>query len=758
MLNIGGFAVGFAVCMILALYTLNEYTIDKGFPDHRHIFRVIDAKKNTSSIDYDMAAQLKEQYPEIKSAFPQNYIRIGANHPVFLKKQSGEDYIMISEMISTTNDFFKTFSVKIIAGNTDRPFADLNSVVLSRSTAKKLFGRTDVVGEQLNVGSLFDLSVSAVAEDLPANASFGANIFYNSQNENLRFSQYCSNGQCYNPFDVYVQVDDQASIQQLETRINATVPINKSGTDSIMLQPLADIYLHTGMEGSSNKTGSKAMIRIFLSIALLIMLLSVINYVNFSLSKQLTTLKEIGIKITNGAGVKHLCAYYLTEVALSVSIAFALALGIAWLSLPYAGKLLDCPLDFGLLFSPALLGIFLFILIVVILISSFAPVYIVSRFDVQRLFGKKESVMGKQVGKKVLTVFQLTTAIALLISFVFIQKQLHYVKTTDMGFNKEHLLRLDFKDDFKGQEALKQQIDHCSFVQSRSFSFGGPGTIRIRMGNGEDGADFNLDCIYVDEQFLKTFDITLLEGRAFLPSDEGVACYINETAYKKYGWSDLENRKFNNGREGGYNVIGVVRDFNVASMHSEITPVCLLFLNQYSSLNMKLMPGNLPEQIERLRSIWKEVSPDAPMIFTFYDEVFDTFYHKEERQGKAITIFSLIALIITCLGLTGQIFQACHARIKEIGIRKVNGANVSEVMTLLNSDFVKMVLIAYLIATPVAYYAMNKWLEDFAYKTALSWWVFVLAGILALAVASVTVSWQSWKAATSNPVEALKNE
>jgi putative ABC transport system permease protein len=405
-----------------------------------------------------------------------------------------------------------------------------------------------------------------------------------------------------------------------------------------------------------------------------------------------------------------------------------------------------------------LLSVFSFTLFSVILISSFAPVYIVSRFDVQRLFGKKATVMGKQLGKRGLTIFQLTTAIVLLIGFVVIQKQLNYVKTTDMGFNKECLLRLDIGDNFKEKETLKQQIDHTPFVKSASFSHGGPGAIRMGMGSNKEGENFNVDCISVDEEFLKTFDIQLLEGRTFLASDKEASCYVNETAYKKYGWSNLENRKFNNGREGGYNVVGVVRDFNVASLHSVMTPVCLLFSNEYSALNIRLMPGNLREQVEKLRSIWKEVSPDAPMMFTFYDDVFNAYYLKEERQGKAITVFSLIALLITALGLMGQIFQTCTAKTKEIGIRKVNGAKVSEILTMLNRDFIKWVVIAFVIATPIAYYTMNKWLENFAYKTELSWWIFVLAGLLALGIALLTVSWQSWRAATRNPVEALRYE
>lgn len=757
-LNIGGFSVGFAVCMVLALFAYKEYNVDKEFPAHSNIYRVIDVKKNSSNIDFDVAKELKGRYPEIKSAVPLNYVNFSGNQ-VYLKKMTGEDYILTQEMISTTNDFFKAFSVKIIAGNPDRPFADLNSVVLSHSIALKLFGRSDVLGEQVNLGNIFEVTVSAVSEDLPTNSSFNADVFFNGDNEKFRFSRSCNNGVCCNPVDIYVLLNDQTNVVQLENLINADIPVNKSRLESVRFQPLTDIYLTTGIEGSNNKAGSLGMIRIFLSIAVLIMLLSVINYVNFSLSKQLATLKEIGIKITNGAGTKHLRAYYFYDVSISVIISYILALGITWLLIPFAGQLLGNTLEFAWLFSTVLIAVFLLILSMAILISSFAPVYIISRFDVQRLFGKKDMVMGKQVGKKILTVFQLTTAIALLTGLMMIQKQLHFVKSADMGFDKERLVRIDFGKKFKGQVALKQQINQLPFVQNCSFSNGAPGSIFTKMTSDlHEKENFDLDCINVDEQFLKTFGIHLIKGREFLATDQELSCYINETAFKRFGWENLENRRFNNGREGGYKIVGVVNDFNVASLHNEMTPVGLIYSNQYTSLSVKLSIGDLNEQMNGLKKIWNEVAPDTPMMYAFYDDFFDSFYRKEGQQGEAIATFSIITFIITCLGLMGQIFQTCNSRIKEIGIRKVNGARISEILTMLNRDFVKWVAIAFVIATPIAYYAMHKWLENFAYKTELNWWIFALSGVLALGIALLTVSWQSWRAATRNPVEALRYE
>ncbi len=757
-LNIGGFAVGFAVCMVLALYTYKEYSVDKGFENHSSLYRLIDAERNSSRIDYDLAQNLKEQYPDITLAVPFNYVSF-ADEKVFLKRLKGDDFIQSKAIISTTNDFFKAFSVPIIAGNSESPFADLNSVVITESIAQKLFGRTDVIGEVVDFASIFKIPVGAVCADLPENSSFNADIFYNGENENVRFSKSCTNNVCYNPMDIFILLNENVNANQFTSLLNQNFPVNKMSTENIRLQPLTNIYLETGIEGNRNKAGSMGMIRIFLSIAILIMLLSVINYVNLSISKQLSTLNDIAIKVTNGAGAKQLRAYYLVDVSVFVCIAFLLAIGIAALSIPFASQLLGTTLKIDWLASPVLLGIFAAILLSVILISSFAPVYIVSRFDVQRLFGKKQPSLGKQFGKKALTIFQISAAMMLLIGLIVIQKQIYFVKVKDLGFNKEQLVRIDFNRNASTIDAMKQQIDQLAFVQNSSLTHGAPGSIYNKMSsNTKDKNNFDVDCIYVDEYFLETFDIQLQQGRTFQSSDLDNACYINETAYKKYRWDNLENRKFNTGKEGGYNVVGVLNDFNVASLHSEMSPVCIIYKPKYTCISIKLAQGNLSGQMQQLESIWGDFFPEEPIRYTFYDSYFDHFYKKEEREGKAIALFSIIAFMITCLGLVGQIFQTTNARIKEIGIRKVNGAKISEVMTMLNSDFIKWVAIAFIIATPIAYFAMHKWLENFAYKTSLSWWIFALAGLLTLGVALLTVSWQSWKAATINPVEALRYE
>ncbi|MDD4033777.1 MAG: hypothetical protein PHS48_11085, partial [Bacteroidales bacterium] len=272
---------------------------------------------------------------------------------------------------------------------------------------------------------------------------------------------------------------------------------------------------------------------------------------------------------------------------------------------------------------------------------------------------------------------------------------------------------------------------------------------------------FTFDCIYIDVNYLRTMGIGLIDGRDPMESERGRVCLINEEAYKQYEWKNLEGKKFNNGREGGYSVVGVTKNFHVKSLHQKVGPTALIYETQeesYNVLSVRLSPGKTGLQIDQIRKIWNKIIPDETMNFTFYDDQFQAMYEKESKLAKSITFFSIIAIILTCMGILSQIYLISVSRVKEIGIRKVNGAKVFEILTMLNKNLVKWVAVAFVIATPIAWYAMNKWLESFAYKTELSWWIFALAGVLALGIALLTVSWQSWRAATRNPVEALRYE
>jgi len=307
---------------------------------------------------------------------------------------------------------------------------------------------------------------------------------------------------------------------------------------------------------------------------------------------------------------------------------------------------------------------------------------------------------------------------------------------------------------------LLTELRKSPYIRNMAISSGVPGQINMSMGSNMENTDKNMSvpCLIVDTAFIKTFGLEIIKGRDLQPGDEGKVCYFNESAYKHFEFDNLENRRFNN--YGGFDIIGIVKDFHYSSMRETIGPLCIIVTSNFgpNAINVRLEGTNVALGMNFIRETWQELLPGYPLKYQFYDQWFDSMYRSEEKFAKTIGFFAILAIVISCIGILGLAIFSSERRIKEIGIRKVNGAKVSEILTMLNKDFVKWVVIAFVIATPIAYYAMNKWLENFAYKTELSWWIFALAGLLALGIALLTVSFQSWRAATKNPVESLRYE
>src|SRR3989339_519413 len=750
-LIIGGFAIGFTASMLIGLFYSAEKNVDRHFVGYKNIYRLYDAKGGKSGLDYKLNPVLAENYPNIKKTCPLGF----SYYPTTVKDTETKDYTRIEYFISTNNSFFDVFSVKIMSSLESRPFSQQNSAVITESVAKKLFGDKNPLGRTIN-DEFISATVTAVMEDLPKNSSFRAELLLNSENKDFQMAQECNNGVCIYPVEHVLLLKNGVQPDDLAKNLNASIGKFNTTTDSLALQNLSDIYLSVmdfGWSDDHFKRNAK-MLFIFLAIGILIIILSSINYLNYSVSMQYAKMKEIGINKTNGAERIHLITDSLIEVSLGIFIVLVALL------LPSTGILFGKEIYLTDINFYHLLPVVAAVVAGIVLLNSLAPIYILSRFNITDFLAGGRKRTGKQLGKQAMLTFQLTVSIVLIAVVMLIFKQLQFVKHHDLGFNKEHLVRMELPYKFQNQKALKNEVAKLPFVTSSALSNGYPGHINMSMGSGVDGDEFTVECIFVSDDFLKTFGINLIKGRGFLQGNKDHACLMNEAAVKRFGWESVEGKKYKNGREGGYDVVGVVNNFNVQSLHSEMTPVALLYEpdREFNTLSLRLMPGNISQQIAELQKVWKSLLPEDPMEFAFYDTQFQSMYEKEDKLAKSITFFSIIALVLTCMGILGQIFMISLNRTKEIGVRKVNGASISEIMAMLNKDFVKWVAVAFIVATPVAYYTMNKWLTTFAYKTELSWWIFALAGLLALGIALLTVSWQSWKAATRNPVEALRYE
>ena len=757
-LIIGGFAIGFAAVILIGLFYHNETSVNKDFANHKQIYRIYDVKMNRCNLNWNIFPVLINDYSGIENVCPLDY-SAGMKFPV--KNDLAQTSTEIEYLLTSTNNFFSIFSVEIEESFGTEPFSDKESVVISREVARALYGTQNPLGQPINVGNYFQGTVTGIFKKLPANSSFQAEVILNSENEKFRMSHTISNGKRYDPTNLFVELKKGINPVTFANELNQSATLRALDVDSLALQKLDDIYLSKLTVKSRHAKGNPALLKIFLAIAALILLLSSINYLNYSISMQYAKLREIGINKTNGASLKHLINYTFTEVSLGILISLFISVIITLLALPYTEALFGKVISVNLGDWLAVIPNFGVAVLFTILLNSLAPITILSKFKITEfLSGFKGKRNRKQFGKHVLLSFQLTASIALIAVTIIIFKQLGFVKHSDLGFNREMLVRIDVPYKFENTLTLQQEIAKLSFVNQSSLSYGCPGMINMKNGSNTGEKSFDLNCIAVDNNFVKTIGIDLIKGRNFLEGENDKACLINEEAFKQFGWDTYEGKTFNYGTEGGYNVVGIFKDFKFESYHQTVEPMALLsFEAKYGNiLSARLSPGNIGLQIDQIKQIWKTLSPYEPFSFMFYDDFFQSLYQKEEKLAGSITLFSIIAIILTCMGILGQIFLISLNRTKEIGVRKVNGAKVSEILMLLNKDFFIWVVVAFGFATPIAYYAMNKWLANFAYKTSLSWWIFVLAGLLALGIALLTVSWQSWKAATRNPVETLRYE
>jgi len=755
-LIIGGFSIGFTACILIGLFYNSEHQVNKGFNNYKNIYRLYDVKQNKCNLDYELFPVLTQNYPEVEIGCPIEYM---AGYEFTIKDKETNVSARIDKLIVTNNNFFKIFSVEIIASLGSTPFMVAESVVITESVAKKLYGDKSPLGKIIKE-DFFEGTISAVIKDLPANSSFQAELILNSDNKKFQMSQACDKGICVYPTSHFIALNSDVDVSLFAEKLNKTIHHYNTNVDSLALQNIQDIYLSDLSFKDAHFKGNSRMLIIFLAIAILIILLSSINYLNYTISMQYAKFKEIGILKANGASWSQLMVSSCIEITLGILISLCISVVLTWILLPYSEALFGESINLSNLNLWSLLPVFSSIILMIILVNSLAPVYVLSSFKITDFLSGSRKRNGKQFGKQFMLIFQLITSIVLVAIVLVIFKQLLFVKKFDLGFEKEHLVRVEIPYLHKNPNLIREEAGKLPFVSGSTLSDGYPGMIKLTMGSNIEDNDFWIHCMYISDNYLQTMGIDLLEGRDFHLGDENKVCLLNKEAIKKFGWDSIEGKKYNSGNPEGYDVVGVINDFNVKSLHTEILPVALFYTpdRNFSTLSLRLTPGNVENQLHKLKNLWKDLVPNEPLNFTFYDDQFQAMYMKEEKLAKSITFFSLIAIVLTCMGLLGQIFMTSLMRTKEIGVRKVNGATIGEILYMLNKDIIKWVLIAFVIACPIAYYAMEKWLENFAYKTDLSWWVFALAGLITLGITLLTVSWQSWRAATRNPVESLRDE
>lgn len=784
-INIVGLGIGMACCVLIFMFVQDELSYDQFNEKGDRIYRIIHGssqegvKPDFSTFwvwgNAPVGPALELDFPEVEKV-----VRFSGRGDILFTV--GDQTQQEDGIVFMDSTLFDVFSYELLEGDPKQALVAPYSVVLTESTARKYFGDQEALGKTLKGSEVAgradagDYTVTGVMRDFPSNSHLKFNTllslstYYQSRPGVFDAWGYVDT---YTYFLVNEQFDQEAFEAKLPDFIASRAGEDNGPDYMVAVEPLKDVYLRSDVQRQPGDTASLSNIYVFSVIGIFILVVGIINFMNLSTARSLERAKEVGIRKSIGADKGSLVAQFLGESLIIVLIAAIVSVILVSISLPMMNALTGKVLSVGKIINWQTIPFFLGIVFIVGLLAGSYPALVLSSFrPVTILKGiNKSDAKGTNL-RKGLVVFQFSLSIALIAGTIIVYSQMSHLLDKDMGFDKEQMLIVDYNYD--GQvnnvsSALENELENNPNVTSVAFSRSVPGShfpnagTRIEAPDGEmkygDQAIFQVGLDFIDH-----FDLELVAGRSYsrdYPSDSTAALVVNEAAARQYGYAnpaDIVGKKFDQwGRAG--EVIGVVKDFNYISLHNTVEPLTLPF-EAYASryMSLKLKTENLPATLAEIESVWKELAPHRPFIYSFLDADFNKQYESDFRFRQIFTTFSVLAILIACLGLLGLATYTAEQRTKEIGIRKVLGANIGSIVGLLSRDFIKLVLIAIVLATPVAWYGMNKWLEGFAYQVPVHWWVFLIAGVLAVIVALVTISFQAVKAAMMNPVKSLKSE
>lgn len=776
-INITGLAVGMTACFLIFLYVNFELSYDSFHKKGDRIYRLVcGAKTPTETMDYGvaswaMAPNIQQEFPEVAS-----FVRVSFTS---LLVRKDELKFQEDKVLRADSSFFQVFDFNLLSGDArtalKRPF----SIVLSESAAKKYFGNEDPLGQTLTLprnDTVAFATITGVMQDMPENSQIKTDIL-------ISLSTYT---QVLSPeFDEQWMVFDATSYLLLKpgaeaAKLEAKFPgflDNKIGGEmkdsqqylTLFLEPLEEVYLHSTRQGAV-ETGNIQHVVTFSIIAGFILLIACFNFVNLTTARAAERAKEVGVRKVVGAVKKHLTLQFIGESVLLCLMAFVVAIIFSALLIPVFNHLAGKTITPGIFASGSPVLILLLAAIGIGLLAGSYPAWVLSSFrPVTVLKGRFTTGAKGILLRKGLVVTQFAISLALIAATIIVYRQLGYMRSQDLGFQKDQMMVIDTHWDRAG-EALKRSIEGLAGVNAVAFSSAVPGGVNpLAYSEIENNQGYmqaaSVDLYFVDFDFIDEYQMKMAAGRPFsnqFSADSSEAMIVNETAVKKFGYSSPDQiigKDFKQwGREG--KIIGVVKDFHFTSLRQDIRPLTMRIdgPDNWNLLSVNVRASDLPSTIAFIEKAWNRIVPNRPFSYSFLDESFGRQYRSEERFGNLFSYFAVLAILISCLGLLGLASYSILQRTKEIGIRKVMGASVINVVTLLSKDFVLLVGIAVLIATPVAWYGMNTWLEKFAYRINVEWWVFALAGSLVLMVALLTISFQSVKTALTNPVKSLRSE
>ena len=772
-INILGLTIGMTACFLIFLYISFELSYDSFNSKADRTYRVVsDIKTPTETLNaggpaWAVPPFAKHEFPEVEA-----FARLAQNN-VLIRK--GEIKFQEENAMWADSSLFQIFDFKLTQGNPQTALKEPFSVVFSETTAKKYFGKENPVGQSLLItGEALPAKVTGVMKDIPENSQVKADVFLSMSTVTQKFNANLDSQWGNYGAQAYFLLTPNTNAKALEKKFPAFLE-KYNGKEmkelqmypTIFFEPLKDVYLRSTRDGS--KTGNINNVYIFSIIAIFILVIACINFVNLTTARSSERAKEVGIRKVAGALKSQLTRQFIGDSILLCFVAFLFSVGLAALLLPAFNHLAGKTISEGIFSNWKNISILFAASMGIGLLAGIYPALVLSSFKpVTVLKGRFATGTKGILLRKGLVVAQFTISIALITGTIIVYNQMKYMRNQDLGFSKDQMLVIDTQGD-KAKDALKQTVSAIPGVKSVSLTGSVPGGnnpgaySEIENIKG-DLQIANLDLYFVDFDYMPQFKMKIVAGRPFskeFGTDTTQAMVLNEAAVKLLGYSSPQQaigKRFKQwGREG--KVVGVVKDFHFRSLQTVIKPLSMrIEPGGCNLLAVNISASNAKSTIATIENKWKTMVPTRPFSYFFLDEFFDRQYRAEERFGKLFLNFAILAILISCLGLLGLASYSTMQRTKEIGIRKVMGASVSNIVNLLSKDFLKLVLLSFAIATPVAGYFMYKWLQDFAYKTSMHWWIFAVSGIIAVFIALFTVSFQAIKAAVANPVKSLRTE
>jgi putative ABC transport system permease protein len=779
-INILGLSIGLACCIVMFLFIQHELSYDKFNVNARNIYRITSIfaeekdKKELSVTPAPWAPMMKKDYPEIKE-----FVRLLKAEKTIVG-QAGDQHFYEKDILYADSTFFKIFSIDLERGDVKKALERPNSIILTEEAAQKYFGNADPIGKTLEINSFgrtFNAEVTAIAKKAP-----DASHFKFSSLISLQTLGDLSNMWSFHMFQSYVLLSGKVSAKDVEKKFsdftNKYILNNPQadGKQDIFLQPLLDIHLHSTMVGEIGVNSDIVYVYVFAGVAIFILLIACFNFTNLSTARSLLRAKEVGLRKVVGASKAQLLKQFLGETAFFATISLVFAVIIAFLILPVFNQLSDRQLSISFRQNYPLIIMLLLLILFVGLLAGLYPATILSSFrPVEVLKGKLfKNVKGVSF-RKILVTLQFVVSIALITSTILVNQQLKFLQNKKLGFDKDNVavLTLPGNSDSAKLETFKAALAGNPGIRSAGASSSIPGPIipinMVNNGNTDLSKAQSMQMLFVDNDFISTMNMKLVAGRNFskdYPTDRTEGFILNEEAVKKMGWGSAVKaigKTFqwvqpNVVLKSGV-VIGVVQDFNITPLKSAVQPLVMhIYPFRLQYLYIRFDQSKADNVIGIIEKTFNQFYAKQSFEYSFLDDTLAAMYKSEKKLGIIFSYFSYLAIIIACLGILGLSLYSIQRRIKEIGIRKVIGASVSRITGLLIKEFIQPILIASILAVPIVWYGMNKWLQDFAYRINISWWVFAVAGMLALIIAILTVSFQAIKAAIANPVKSLRTE